>query len=110
MQGETPSEVSVAFIDQLRTSRMDLRCDINNLQLLELNSGHKTRVNKTVNLYSYLRFRDNIMCTMSSNNNLRLIEAARMDVNSFDILNDGNFTLFAVMGGAVGPHGGQMKN
>ena len=85
---------------------MDLRCDINNLQLLELNSGHKTRVNKMVNLYSYLRFCDNIMCTMGSNNNLWLIEAARMDVRSFDMLNDGNFTLFTEMGGVVGPHGG----
>ena len=35
---------------------MDLRCDTtgDNLHLLEVNSGHKTRVNKMVNLYSYL--------------------------------------------------------
>ena len=81
---------------------MDLRCDINNLQLLELNSGHKTRVNKTVNLYSYLRFCDNIMCTVGPNNNLWLIEANRMDVNGFDVLNDGNFTVFKDNGGCCG--------
>ena len=36
--------------------QVDLRCDTtgDNLHLLEVNSGHKTRVNKMVNLYSYL--------------------------------------------------------
>ena len=42
----------------------------------------------------YLRFCDNIMCTMGPNNKWWLIEATRMDVDGFDILNDGNLTLF----------------
>ena len=50
------------------------------------------------------------MCTVGPNDNMWLTEATGMDVNGFDMLNDGNFTLFWEMGGGVGPHGGQMKN
>ena len=52
------------------------------------------------------------MCTLAVNNNLRLIEALKMDANGFDVLNDGSFAflLFREMEGAVGPHEGQMKN
>ena len=69
---------------------MDLRGDINNLQLLELDSGHKTRANKTVNLYNYLRFCDNIMCIAGPNNNLWLTEATGMDTSSYVMPNDSN--------------------
>ena len=67
-------------------------------------------MNKTVNLYSNLRFCDNIMHTAGPNNNFWLIEATGMDANDFDMLNNGNFTLFREMVGVVGPHGGKMKN
>ena len=36
----------------------------------------------------------NIMCTAGPNNNLSLIEAARMDANGCDMLNDSNPALF----------------
>ena len=89
---------------------MDLRCDIDNLRLLEPISGHNTRVNKTVNLYSYLRFCGNIMCIAGPNNNLWLIEATGMDTSGSYMLNDGNLALFLDNGGVVGPHGDKMKN
>ena len=39
-----------------------------------------------------------------------LIEATGMDANSYDMLNDGNIDFLGNWGGAVGPHGGNMKN
>ena len=89
---------------------MDLRCDIDNLRLLEPISGHKTRVNNTVNLYSYLRFCGNIMFTAGPNDNVWLTEATGRDTNDYNMLNDSNFALFWTMGGVVGPHGSKMKN
>ena len=85
-------------------------CNLDNLQVLEPISGHKTRVAKTVNLYSYLRFCDNIMCTAGPNDNLWLTKATRMDTNGCDMSNDSNRALFWTVGGAVAPHGGKMKN
>ena len=76
----------------------------------EPNSRHKTRVNKTVNLYSYLRFCGNIMCTAGPNDNVQLTEATGMDTNGCDMLNDGNFALSWRIGDVVGPHGEKMKN
>ena len=89
---------------------MDLRCDIDNLHVLEPISRHKTRVNKTANLYSYLRFCGNIKCTAGSNDKWWLTEASEMDINSFEMLNDGNFALFLGMGVIVGPHVGQNED
>ena len=66
---------------------MDLGCNLDKEQLLEPFSGHKTIVNITVNLYSYLKFCGNIMFTLSPNNNLWLIEATGMDTNGCDMLN-----------------------
>ena len=75
-----------------------MRCNIDNLWLCERISGHKIRVNNTVDLCNYLRFYDNVMCTASRNKNFRLTEATRMDANGFVVLNDGNFALFWTMG------------
>ena len=78
---------------------MDLRCDIDNLPLLEPMFRHKTRVNKMVNLYRYLRFCGNIMCTAGRNSNLWLTEATGMDTNGSDVLNDDDFAPFLDSGG-----------
>ena len=110
LQEETPDEVSFPFMHHLWTLQVDLRCDIDNLRLFEPISGHETRVNDTVNLYSYLRFCGNIMFTACPNDNLWLTKATRMDTNGCNMLNDSNFALFWTMGGVVGPHGGNMKN
>ena len=67
-------------------------------------------MNKTVNLFSNLRFCDNIMRTAGRNNNCWLIEATRMDVYGFDMLKNSTFILFLEMASVVDPHGGQMKN
>ena len=56
-------------------------------------SEHKTRVNKMVNLYSYLRFCGNIICTAGPTDNFRLPEATGMDTNGCDMPNDSNFAL-----------------
>ena len=88
---------------------MDLRCDLDNLHVLEPISRHKPRVNEIINLYSYLRFCGNIKYTAGPNDNLWLTEATRVDINGFEMLNDGNFALFQEMGVVVGPHGGEMK-
>ena len=99
LQAETPCEVSVIFIHHLWTFWMDLRGDVKNLQLvLELDSGHKTRVNKTVNLYNYLRFCSNIMCIAGPNNNLWLTEVIGVDINGHSMPNDSNFALFLQLG------------
>ena len=98
LQGETPSEVSFTSTHDLWTFRVGMRCNIDNLRLCERISGHKTRVNNTVDLYNYLRFYDNVICTASRNKNFRLTEATRMDAHGFVMLNDGNFALFRTMG------------
>ena len=51
-------------------------------------------MNKTVNLYSYLRFCGNIMCTVGPNNNLWLTEATGMNTNGSDVLNGDDFAPF----------------
>ena len=89
---------------------MDLRCNIDTLQLLESISGHKTRVNKTINLYSYLKFCGNIMHTVGPNNILRLTEATGIDTNGCNMPNENTFARFWAIGGVAGPHGGKMKN
>ena len=61
------------------------------------------------NLYNYLRFCGNIMCTAGLNEIFWLQVATGMDANGFGMLNDGNFALFWAIRGAVGPHGGNMK-
>ena len=86
---------------------MDLRCDIDNLRLLEPISGHKTRVDNTVNLYSYLGIRVNIMFTTGPNDSLWLTEATGMDTNGCNMLNDSNFALFWTVGGGCGSAWGQ---
>ena len=110
LQGETLSEVYVMSIHSLWTFPVDLRCDIDNLWLLEPISGHKTRVTKTQKLYSCLRFCGNIMCTVGPNDNLWLIKATGMDKSGCDMPNGSNFTFFWTVGGIVGPHGSKMKN
>ena len=89
---------------------MGLRCNIDNLRLFETISGHETRVNNKVDLYSYLRFCGKITCTAGPNTNLRLAEATRMNANGFDMLNDDDFALFWTMGSVVGLRGGNTKN
>ena len=73
-------------------------------------SGHKTRVNNTVNLYSYLKACGNIMFTLGPNNNLWLTEATGTDTNGCDMLNDSRFAFFGTIGAVMGPHGGKIKN
>ena len=85
-------------------------CNIDNLQVLEPISGHKTRVNNTVNLYSYLRFCGNTMCTAGPNDNLWLTEVTGMDMNGCIMPNDSHFALSWAIGGLVGPHGDKAKN
>ena len=70
LQGETLGEVSFTSIHHLWTFRVGLRCNIDNLRLFEPLSGHKTRVNDKVDLYSYLRFCGKIMCTAAPNTHL----------------------------------------
>ena len=110
LQGETSGEVSFMFLHHLLTFRVDLRCDIDNLPLLEPISRHKTRVDKTVNLYNYLRFCGNGMCTVGPNSNLWLTEATGMDTNGSDVLNDDDFTPFLDNGGVIGPYWCKTKN
>ena len=69
-------------------------CNMDNLRLLEPISGQKNRVTKTVNLYSYLRFCGNIMCTAGPNENLWLTKATGMDTNGCDVPNGSHFDLF----------------
>ena len=73
--------------------------------ILEPISEHKTRVTKTVNLYSYLTSCDNIMYTSGPNDNCWLTEVTRMDTNRCDIPNDSNFALVWSIGDTVGSHG-----
>jgi hypothetical protein len=70
-------------------------------------SGHKTRVNNTVNLYRYLKFCGNIMFTLGPNNNLWLTEATGMDTNGCDMLNDSKFAFFLDNWGCRGSAWGQ---
>ena len=87
---------------------MGLRYNVDNLRLREPLSGNKkTEVNNTVDLYSYLRFYGNIMCTAGPNNNLGLTEATGMDPNGFVVLNNGNFAVFFDYGGCCGSTWGQ---
>ena len=88
---------------------MGLRCNIDNLRLFEPLSGHKTRVNDKVDLYSYLRFCGKIMCTAGPNTYLGLAEATRMNASGFGMVNDDDFALFWTIGGVVGPRGGKTK-
>ena len=81
---------------------MDLRCDLDILPLSEHISGHETRVNKTVNLYSCLRICGNIMCTAGPNDNVWLPEATGMDTNGCDMPNDSNFALSLDNSGCCG--------
>ena len=94
LQGETLGQVYFMSIYHLWTLRVNLRCDIENLWLFGPISGHKTRVTKTVNLYSYLRFCGNIMCTAGPNGNLWLTKATGMDKSGSGMPNDSNFALF----------------
>ena len=89
---------------------MDLTCNIEHFQIVELYSGHKTRVNKTVNLYNFLRFCDNSMYTVGPNNKQWLIKATEMDANGFYMLNDSDFTLLTGNGGGAvkGLHAGKI--
>ena len=89
---------------------MNLRCDIDNLHVLEPISRHKPGVNKTINLYSYLRFCGNIKCTAGPNGNVWLIEATGIDTNGFEMLNDGNFALLLGNGGCCGSAWGQNED
>ena len=74
-------------------------------------SGHQTRVSNTVNLYSYLRFCGNIICTADLNGSLWLTEATKTDTNDCGMPNDNNFApFFWTMGGVARPHGGNRKN
>ena len=86
---------------------MDLGCNLDNLQLLEPISRHKTRANNTVNLYSYLKFCGNIMFGLDPNNNVWLTEANGMDTNGCDMLNDSNFAIFSDNWGCRGSARGQ---
>ena len=94
LQGATLSEVYFMSIHHLQTFPVNLGCDIDKLRLLEPISGHNTRVNKTVNLYSYLRFCCNIMCTADPNGIFWLTEVTGIDRNGCDMPNDSNFALF----------------
>ena len=94
LQGETLEEVSFLFIHHLWTFPVDLWCKLDTFQVLESISEHKNRVTKTVNLYSYLTFCGNIMCTAGPNDNLWLPEATGMDTNGCDMPNDSIFSLF----------------
>ena len=94
LQGETPKEVSFLYIYHLWTFRVGLWCHLDNFQVLEPISEHKTRVTKTVNLYSYLRLCGNIMCNACPNGNLWLTEATGMDATGCDMSNDSIFALF----------------
>ena len=69
-------------------------CNLDNLQVLEPISEHKTGAAKTVNLFNYLRFCGNIMYTADPNDNLCLTKATRMDTNGCDMPNDSNISLF----------------
>ena len=97
-------------IHHLWTVPVNLGRSIDNLRLLEPISRHKTRVTKTVNLYSYLRLCGNIMRTAGANENLWLTKATGIDTNGCHIPNDSNFALFWAVGDVVGSHGGKMKN
>ena len=98
LQGKTPSEVYVMSIHHLWTFLVNLGCNIDNSWLLEPISGQKNTVTKTVNLYSYLRFCGNIMCTAGPNENLWLTKATRMDTNGCDMPNDSNCAFFGQRG------------
>ena len=50
------------------------------------------------------------MCTVGPNDKLWLTEVTGMDENGFDMLNDGDFTLFLGNGGCCESTWGQMKN
>ena len=89
---------------------MGLRCNIDNLRLFGPISGHEARVNNKVDLYSYLRFCGDIMCTAGPKNNVQLTEATGIDASGFDMLNDGNSALFLDNGGCCGSTWRNMKN
>ena len=109
LQGATLKEVSFP-IHHTWIFRVDLWCNLDDFQVLEPTSEHKTRVTKTVNLHSCLRFCGKIMCMADPNDNLWLSEATGMATNGCDMLNYSNFALFWVIGDIVGPHGGKIKN
>ena len=88
---------------------MDLWCKLDHFQVLEQIPEHKTGVTKTANLYSYLRFCGNIMCTAGPNDNLWLTKISKMDTNSCDIPNDSIFALFWAIGVVEGPRGGKIE-
>ena len=70
-------------------------------------------MNKTVNLYSYLRFCLIITYVHRNPNDsfwTTEVTATGMDTNGCDMPNDSKFALFWALGGVVGPHGGNMKN
>ena len=85
-------------------------CNLDNVQVLEPISRHKTRANKKVNLHSYLRFCGNIMCTAGQNKNLWLTEAIGIDTNGCDVPNGSNYFFLGAIMGVVGPQRGMMKN
>ena len=89
----------------LWTIRVDLRCDgHSSLWLLKPIFEHKTRVNKMANLYFYLRFCGSIMYTAGLSSTLWLTEATGINVNGYNMLDNGNFALFWTTGGVVDPH------
>ena len=94
----TLGEIYFMSMHHLWTFWVNLGCNIDNLRLLEPISGHKTRVTKTVSLYSYLRFCGNIMCITGPNMNLRLTKATRMDINGCGMPNDSSRSLFGQWG------------
>ena len=64
-------------------------------------------MNKTVNLYSYLRICDNIMCTAGPNDNVWLPGATGMDMNGCAMPNDSNCALLLDNRGCCGTEWGQ---
>ena len=75
---------------------------VDSLRIFEPIYGHKTRVNNTVDLHSYLRFCGNIMFSAVSNNNVWLTESSGMNTNICDMLYDSNFALYLDNGGCCG--------
>ena len=105
LQGETPSKVSLTLMHHLWTFQVDLRWNLDDLQLLELISSHNIRETKTTNLYNYLRFCcGNIMWTVGPNINLLPTKVTSTNTNGYGVQNDTTFALCWATGGFVGPH------
>ena len=83
LQGGTSSKVSFTLIHNLWTFKVDLKCNLDNLKLLELIFRHIIRETKTTNLYNYLRFCGNIMRSVGPNINLLSTEVTSMNTNGY---------------------------